>query len=129
MQCVGLQAGHLYTMLRAAGSRLAAGSIRLASHQVQPVDEVVAACACTLRCLVTSQPHLQQAEPAQQPDQPQKATTKQQLTPYIPDEGPGADSTIVHKRGADLLHDCVHNKVQLISTAALGLFTSLCLIT
>jgi hypothetical protein len=107
-------------MLRSVSSRLGAGSIHLLKSQLQPVGEVVAGCACSLRCLVTSLPQLQQAEPAQQPEQPQKATTKQHLTPYNPDEGPGADSTIVHKHGADLLHDCVHNKVQLISSTVLG---------
>ena len=33
------------------------------------------------------------------------------LPPYNPDEGPGADRTIVHKLGSDLLHDCTFNKV------------------
>ena len=98
-------------MLRAAGSRLAAASLRLIERRVEPVDGVAAACACALRCLFSSAPQLQQAEAAQQPEEPQKATPKQQLTPYNPDDGTGADSTIVHKHGADLLHDCVFNKV------------------
>lgn len=36
---------------------------------------------------------------------------KEDLRPYTPGEGPGADSAIIHKTGADLLHDCVLNKV------------------
>jgi len=35
---------------------------------------------------------------------------KEDLRPYTPGEGPGADSAIIHKTGADLLHDCVLNK-------------------
>jgi hypothetical protein len=81
------------------------------------VDGVAAACACALRCLFVSAPHLQQAEAAQQPEESQKATPKQQLTPYNPDDGPGADSTIVHKHGADLLHDCVFNKVRILQNS------------
>jgi hypothetical protein len=98
-------------MLRALGLRLATSTSCLASHKAEPADRVAAACACGLRCLFISAPQLQQAEPAQQPEPPHAAASKQQLTPYNPDEGPGADSTIVHKHGADLLHDCVHNKV------------------
>lgn len=104
-------------MLRAVGSRLATNAFRLASLHVGPADRVAAAYACGLRCLFISAPQLQQAEPAQQPEPPHAAASKQQLTPYNPDEGPGADSTIVHKHGADLLHDCVHNKVQRWSSA------------
>ena len=98
-------------MLRAVGSRLATNALRLASLHVGPAERVAAAYACGLRCLFISAPQLQQAEPAQQPEPPHAAASKQQLTPYNPDEGPGADSTIVHKHGADLLHDCVYNKV------------------
>lgn len=42
---------------------------------------------------------------------------KEALKPYTAGEGPGADSAIMHKTGADLLHDCVLNKVLLLGDA------------
>lgn len=119
-------------MLRAAGARLAAGRLRLVTCQPQQPDAVAAACACALRCLSGSAPQLQHAEPAEkqeekQPAHPQPQHSKSELHPYIPDEGPGADSTIVHKHGADLLHDCVYNKVGGCRCSGTGSRSAACL--
>lgn len=89
-------------MLRARRSGIAS-VLRLAAWRLGDADKTIPACCAAMRFISEAAP----AQLQQQTDQTHKA----ELQPYNPDEGPGSDSAIVHKFGADLLHDCVFNKV------------------